>query len=327
MHMLGYFHCHWYVTTRCNSRCTTCSIWNDPKYKANESPLSERMNMLHQLKRMKFKTIDFTGGEPLLYHGLPALIKYARQLGFVTFLTTNGTLYPKFARELQGSLSALNFSLDAADRETHDAIRGIRCYDHVIRSIILARKLGELVMVKTTVSNDHIDAIPPLIRFAERYGVLIELNPEFSYFGNPRLSDENLRKLFTWWNHPNVIISHAHVQFMLDGGNNRSRPKCPIGKSVIVLSPDNGLYFPCMHYVQDVIPLQSLDLPATLATPAARDAIARVGRYPFCTNCTIPCYFEVAYYTQMDKYMFINFKSRLGYLKKRALLSVKNRSK
>ncbi len=275
---------------------------------------------------MEFKSIDFTGGEPLLYRGLPVLARRAREMGFFTSLTTNGTLYAKHAQELRGALSSLSFSLDAADRETHDTIRGIKCYDHVIRSIILARKLGEMVMLKTTVCNDHLDAVPPVLNLAARYGVLIELNPEFSYFQNPRLSDENLRKVQAWWRHPNVIINHAHVQFILDGGNNARRPNCPVGTGVIVLAPNNGLYFPCMHYVQKVLPLQDLDLPKTIASDDTRAAIARVGRYPFCNHCTIPCYFETTYYTQIRKYFPICLRSRVGYLKKRIILGAKNKT-
>ncbi len=323
--MLGYFHCHWYVTTRCNSRCETCTIWRDPKYKFPESPLSERMNLLFQLKKLGFKSIDFTGGEPLLYPGLPTLIRKARQLGFFTSLTTNGTLYERNALKLRGNVSALSLSLDAADQETHDTIRGIKCFSRVLRSIKLARTLGETVMLKTTVCNDHMDAIPPLLRLAQRYGVLIELNPEFSYFGNPRLTDQNIHKIQSWWQHPNVIVSHAHLQFVLDGGNNLRQPCCPVGTGVIVLAPNNGLFMPCMHYVQKVVPLQDLDLKKTLMSAAARAEIAKVGRYKFCDKCTIPCYFETMYYTQFTKYLPICLRSRGGYLKKRAVLAIKNR--
>jgi|SRR5271157_1414647 len=320
---MGYFHCHWYVTTRCNSRCATCTIWKDPKYKSQESSLAERIAILHQLKQMGFKSIDFTGGEPLLYKGLPALIRRARRLGFFTSLTTNGTLYPRYAEALRGTLVALSFSLDGPDAETHDVIRGIKCYDNTIRSIILARKLGEMVMLKTTVCNDNVSVIPKILELAARYGVLVELNPEFAYFGNPPLADDHLFQLFKWWKHPNVIVSHAHLRFMLDKGNDIRRSKCPVGTGVLVLAPDNGLYFPCMHYVQTVLPLKNLDIRATLATTTAHAEIQKVGHYEFCQQCTIPCYFEASYFTQVDKYWPICIKSRLGYLRKRAILGIK----
>ncbi|MHA1731851.1 MAG: radical SAM protein [Promethearchaeota archaeon] len=115
-----WIHFHWYVTTRCNSRCKACSIWSDPAYRSAESPLGERLAIIRQVKALGFKSIDFTGGEPLLYEGLPKLIAEGHRLGLFTSLTTNGTLYEKYAWELRGKLSSLSFSLDAADRETHD---------------------------------------------------------------------------------------------------------------------------------------------------------------------------------------------------------------
>ncbi|MHA1731852.1 MAG: hypothetical protein ACTSU5_07905 [Promethearchaeota archaeon] len=45
-----------------------------------------------------------------------------------------------------------------------------------------------------------------------------------------------------------MIVSHAHLRFMLDAGNRTGKPLCPIGKHVLSFSPDNGSYSPCMHH-------------------------------------------------------------------------------
>lgn len=321
---IGAFHCHWYVTTRCNSRCKTCTIWCDPLYRSKESSLASRIALLPQLKQLGIVSIDFTGGEPLLYPQLPHLIRKAHDMGFFTSLTTNGTLYLKHADALHGMVSALSFSLDGPDRISHEKVRGIRCYDQVIRSIIYARKLGEMVMLKTTVCNETIDTIPSLIQLAQRLGVLIELNAEFSYFHNRRLSSAFIHQLQQWWKHPNVVISHAHLQFMKDGGNDVTRPKCRNGSKVIVLAPDNGIFYPCMHKVENVIPLKNGNLKETLES----DAIQKewIGCNAICQSCTIPCYFEPTYYTTIDKYWVLSLWSRIGYIRKRLYLSLKNRS-
>jgi MoaA/NifB/PqqE/SkfB family radical SAM enzyme len=322
--MNKYLHVHWYVTTRCNSRCSYCDIWRDVKYKSQESTLSNRINLLYQLKKLGFISIDFTGGEPLLYKGLPKLIQRAHKMGFFTSLTTNGTLYSKHAHELLGNVSALSFSLDTADRETHNKIRGIPCYDKVIKSILLARKLGELVMLKTTVSNRHMDEIPPLIKLAEKFGILIELNAEFGYFGNSRLTPSNVKTFYRYWKHPNVIISHAHLQFLKDGGNDFQNPRCPLGKNVIVLAPDDSLYLPCMHYVESQFSLIEHNLEKTLKSEDFKMELLKIGRYyHYCQNCTIPCYFEPMYYTNINKYFVILLASRFGYLIKRFLLRLR----
>jgi len=287
--------------------------------------LAARIDLLRQLKNLGVISIDFTGGEPLLYPGLPKLIRIARQMGFFTSLTTNGTLYKKYAHQLKGNLSALSFSLDSADKATHNKIRGINCYDKTIKSIILARRLGETVMLKTTVCNRYMSSIPPLIKLTQRMGILIELNAEFSYFSNPKLRDQNIRQVFKWWKEPNVIISHAHLHFMLNHGNDVEKPKCFNGSTVIVLSPNDGIFLPCMHKVYNVIPLENHRLRTTLESERMKNEREWMGRHPYCQGCTIPCYFEPVYYTQIDKYWAISLWSRLGYIRKRIVLGLKNK--
>ncbi|MHC1592240.1 MAG: radical SAM protein [Candidatus Helarchaeales archaeon] len=318
-------HCHWYVTTRCNSRCKTCSIWQDPKYKSPETSLNSRIKLLREIKQLGFLSIDFTGGEPLLYKDLPALIKEARRMGFFTWLTTNGVLYPKYARALKGNLTQLCFSLDSHDKEIHDQIRGVKCFDKVIQSIKIARNLGETPMIKTTICEENVDGLPEIIKLAQDLGVLIELNAEFSYFGNRPLSKKNIRKMLKFKSHPNVIVSIPQLKFILDGGNNPIRPKCPIGKNLIVLTPNNELYFPCMHLVKKTIPLIDGSLLKTMNDEHVKEEFKKVGTFPFCNGCTIPCYMEAAYYTQIDKYFFPCYFGRIDYLKKRLYLSIRNR--
>ncbi len=317
------FHCHWYVTTRCNSRCSTCTIWSDPGYRCRESSFQDRISLLHQLKRMGVKSIDFTGGEPLLSHRLPELMKVARKMGIFTSLTTNGTLYTKYAHQLVGAVSALSFSLDGPTAEIHDRMRGINCFQSTIESMILARKLGNLVMIKTTVTNGNINNLPDLIQLARRLGVLIELNPEFSYFNNFPLEDPFIRQLFSWWRHPNVIISHAHLRFMLDGGNDIRKPRCSNGSTVVVISPDNRIYVPCMHKSYGLIPLIGSDLEKTLKSDSIKNERMWMGKHPYCEGCTIPCYFEPTYYTKFDKYFLYCIYSRVGYILKRLALALK----
>jgi MoaA/NifB/PqqE/SkfB family radical SAM enzyme len=281
---------------------------------------------LPQLKQLGIKSIDFTGGEPLLYPGLPRLIQEAKKFGFFTSLTTNGVLYPKYAHQLKGNLLALSFSLDAADAASHNKIRGIQCFDKTIRSILLARRLGELVMLKTTVCQSSISKIPALIDLAARYGILIELNAEFSYFHNPHLHTKAIQQMKRWYRHPNVIISHAHLQFMLDGGNDVRHPKCQNGKVVLVLSPDNKIFWPCMHKVEFLFPLQDHSLIKTVNNHRYRAELVYMGSYAVCDSCTIPCYMEPVYYVQFDKYFLWMLWSRLGYIKKRLILTLKIKS-
>ena len=315
---------HWYVTTRCNSRCKTCAIWSDARHACPESSLESRVKLVHQLKVLGFMSIDFTGGEPLLYPGLPTLLRAAREAGIMTWLTTNGLLYQKQAEDLRGLVSALSFSLDSPRGTVHNAIRGVKCFDAAIAGIKLATSLGEQPMIKATVCKENVADLEAFAGLAAKLGALIEFNAEFAYFGNPPLDDTGIAAIKKVARHPNVIISRPHLQFMLDGGNDPRRPRCPIGKNVIAIAPDNGIYDPCMHLALNRVPLVNGDLAATLEAMRASGSFEKAGRYSFCSGCTIPCYMEPSYYATVDKYFLPCYAGRLEYLAKRARLAVKN---
>src|SRR6478609_11779154 len=100
--------CNYYVTYRCNAKCSFCDIWEKP------SPyitLENAARNLDDLRRLGVSVIDFTGGEPLLHRQLPELLQMARDRGFITTVTTNALLYPKFAEKLKGKIDMLHFSL------------------------------------------------------------------------------------------------------------------------------------------------------------------------------------------------------------------------
>ncbi len=97
---------------------------------------------LRDLKAMGVKVVDFTGGEPLLHRQLPEFLDIARSLGMMTTVTTNGLLYPKYARALRGKIDMLHFSLDSPVEAEHNASRNVKCFDKVIESIAVAKAIG-----------------------------------------------------------------------------------------------------------------------------------------------------------------------------------------
>ena len=49
-----------------------------------------------------------------------------------TSMTTNTILCPKKAKEIQGLVDLLTFSLDGADAETHDSSRGVKIFETLL---------------------------------------------------------------------------------------------------------------------------------------------------------------------------------------------------
>ncbi|MDX5436431.1 MAG: radical SAM protein, partial [Pontibacter sp.] len=171
--------CNYYVTYRCNAKCSFCDIWERP------SPyitLEDVEQNLRDLKRLGVQVIDFTGGEPLLHRQLDQMLDMAHGMGFITTLTTNAMLYPKLASRLKGKVDMLHFSLDSAHKEEHDKGRGVACYDFVMESIKVAKQLGERPDILFTVFRHNLHQLEEVYQniILPNKLVLI-LNPAFEY--------------------------------------------------------------------------------------------------------------------------------------------------
>jgi MoaA/NifB/PqqE/SkfB family radical SAM enzyme len=113
-----------------------------------------------------YRHLHLTGGEPLLWDGLPGLFDYAFALGYETaFLNTNGTLLTgEVSRNLAAHTGlAVSVSLQGPKRR-HDRIRGKGSYDWALKGIGNALNAGLPVHIFTTVGRS---LIPDLPRFAE----------------------------------------------------------------------------------------------------------------------------------------------------------------
>ena len=227
-------------------------------------------------------------------------------------MTTNCILYPERARELVGQVDLLHFSLDAVDRWTHDAVRGVRCYDRVMESIEIAKGLGERPDLLCTVTSEHLDGMEKLVRFAQRERLMLILNPEFSYFGNGGLSSEDMEALLAFSGMPYVYLNRAFAELYGRGGNDPARPRCRVLDSTIVLSPDGELLVPCFHHHVRRIPVNGNLAEAYYAQETERIR-ARQGRYDFCEGCTITCYFDPSFHYEVDTLLGLSLWSKAKY--------------
>lgn len=74
------FYCaRFYVTYRCNSRCSYCNVWQNPAFKnVPELSAEDACLLVKQCREHGVRYIDFTGGEPTLYPHLAEVIEYAK---------------------------------------------------------------------------------------------------------------------------------------------------------------------------------------------------------------------------------------------------------
>ena len=316
---------HYFITNRCNARCSFCSIWQEqPTLMANSDNVQRH---LKELPSVGIRFVDFTGGEPLLHPDLPQFLRWAKTYKIRTTVTTNCLLYPKRAEELKGLVDFLHFSLDAASPELHDRLRGVACFDNIMESIDIAFNLGEHPDILFTATPETYQELPALTQIAQKHHLMLIINPVFNVNGDTPLDENALEFLRIGSHKPFVYLNYAQYSLITHRGNHIENPRCRAVDSTIVISPDNHLLLPCYHHCNQKIPLDK-PIKDILISQEYQDARQQQGRYIFCQGCTINCYFDPSFLYKFDIYfldsLFPKFKyvwykyflSRLSPLKK-----------
>ena len=305
--------CNYYVTYRCNATCDFCDIWEKP------SPYVTLLNFrenLVDLKKLKVKVIDFTGGEPLLHKNLSEMLTLAKAEKMITTVTTNCLLYPKRAYELKGKVDMLHFSLDSAQADIHNELRGVNCFDHVMKSIKIAKSLGERPDILFTVHQENIDEIDAIYKqVCLPNDLVLIINPIFDYNGvesHGGLSLSNLEILRKWGKKKNVFLNDAFLELRKDGGNHIKKPICKAGTSTVVITPENKLSVPCYHLSKKEFRIDGklYELFHSLEVSNLRK---QEGVLPACEGCSVNCYMQPSFTVNLNKYWFNSLASNLKY--------------
>jgi MoaA/NifB/PqqE/SkfB family radical SAM enzyme len=166
-----------YANYNCNLTCSYCLTESGPLVAHRVLPPDRLTELAGEARETGFTALGVTGGEPFLVPGLAtALAEMATQLPLVVL--SNGTL---FGRRLLGELSvlagldaAVQVSLDSAEPEVNDAMRGPRNFARVVAAISRLRALGVRVRVATTSEGLAPEALARLCALHRDLGVLDE---------------------------------------------------------------------------------------------------------------------------------------------------------
>lgn len=158
------------LTMRCNERCLHCGSWCGD-VKSEELDVATYHRIMDELKE-DFGTGDkmlcITGGEPLLRKDFFEIMNYAKKLGFIWGMTSNGTLIsPEVAQKLyDAGMKTISISIDGLEK-THDAFRqtpgGWKKAMDGVQNLINVGKFNN-VQVTTVVTHQNIDELEELYK-------------------------------------------------------------------------------------------------------------------------------------------------------------------
>ena len=131
----------WLCTSRCNLRCIHCYTWG--RFRGPELSTEEALKMVEEAAELGVVHLAITGGEPFLREDVFEVARSAVEHGLRISFTTNATLLNEdIVRELRELEAFVFISLDGADREVCDSIRGEGTWRRALRSLAELRSYG-----------------------------------------------------------------------------------------------------------------------------------------------------------------------------------------
>lgn len=167
------------LTSRCNSRCPVCFLWgeaglnndNVPGYLKQELPPDIWNRFLREALAFT-PAVVLTGGEVMIYEGLPEVLKEISRAKRYTHLITNGTLFPENLEAVLQGVGSLQLSIDGYDEKTHQTARpkeSLKRKTELIRQIAdYAKSNGRPELhIGVTISPSNFNALEEIIHFIE----------------------------------------------------------------------------------------------------------------------------------------------------------------
>ena len=152
---------HLHPTRLCNLACLHCYSESDPQHKAALDPVV-LCDALGVLRAEGYALVSVSGGEPLVYPPLRAVVEHAHSLGFRVTMISNGLLVTERTDTLLSLLDGVAISFDGL-ADTHDAMRGRPgAFERACQGLKHLADMGRPVAAAISLSRDAIPELPDL---------------------------------------------------------------------------------------------------------------------------------------------------------------------
>jgi SynChlorMet cassette radical SAM/SPASM protein ScmF len=167
---------YFYLTEGCNLRCRHC--WIEPKFQGGEKKYPTLdihlfRSILSQGKPLGLSNVKLTGGEPLLHPQIGEIIDIVGEEKLNPTIETNAVLCTSdLARRIAAcGQPFVSVSLDGADSQTHEWVRGVKgSFDDTLRGIRNLVEAGIQPQVIMTLMRRNVAQMESLVRMAESIG-------------------------------------------------------------------------------------------------------------------------------------------------------------
>jgi len=167
------------VTSECNLRCKHCFFYNNEDlYKTNgELTDFEKINLIKYFaEEINIMHCTLTGGEIFVSSVIYEIIKILKDDNIPLDLLTNGTLINnqiacKLSHLLNPDYDIFQISLDGANSETNDKIRGIGSYNKVIETIKNLKDYNQKIYLAVTLNDYNVNQLCDFYFLCKELGI------------------------------------------------------------------------------------------------------------------------------------------------------------
>ena len=189
------------TTNRCNLLCTTCPRTYEQLEPEADMPWDLFTSLVDQYPNIA-RVVLHGIGEPMLVKDLAQRVKYLKDRRIYVLFNTNGTLLTRANGRalIDAGLDELRVSLDAAEAEVFQMVRGKDFFDKIVANVRnFTQMQRELNAAKPRVSlwltglRETVDQLPNFVRLAHSIGVGEVYLQRLVFFDDP-MSENSLAR-------------------------------------------------------------------------------------------------------------------------------------
>lgn len=169
---------HLHPTRRCNLECLHCYSESGPGHRASLAE-AVAVRAVDAAARLGYTMLSVSGGEPLMYAGLWAVLDEARDAGMLRAVVTNGVaITAPVAARLRDTVDVVAVSLDGRPERHNRLRRHPTAFARMERGLAMLRDGGVRFNVLASVSPDSLAELPWMAEYAAEQGAsTLQIHP------------------------------------------------------------------------------------------------------------------------------------------------------
>ena len=170
-----------HITARCSQACPYC--WGPRRFR-NPVDTDTAQHILARIKDLGVRRVVFTGGDPLQRSDAPDLIRFAKEIGLETALSTTGDFVTAEVLELVSPyLDLISLPLDGSNEDVNARTKHPGHFFSVMRSLYWLRNYPSIdVKVCTPVTRHNMDDVSHIASMVASYSYITKARVFYNVF-------------------------------------------------------------------------------------------------------------------------------------------------